>query len=69
MSLNAMRLYYNSKDKSATVPSLTACYKKIHRLFCQGEVFGFNKAGKPNPVNYQDSVKYRNYEQCKSELK
>ncbi|PKL40758.1 MAG: hypothetical protein CVV44_03890 [Spirochaetae bacterium HGW-Spirochaetae-1] len=69
MSLNAYKLYYQAKDKSATVPPSEACYKKLHRIYCQGEAFGISEDGKANPVDYQDAVKYRNYEQCRSELK
>jgi len=70
MSLNAYRMYYQSADKSAVMPSTDFCFKKIHRLFCQEEVFGYKPDGKTlNPVDYQNPVLYRNYEQCRSELK
>ena len=70
MSLNTYKLFYETKDKSATVPSSDYCFKKLHRLFCQGEVFGYKEDGKtPKPVDYNNSSKYRDYEQCKAELK
>ncbi len=69
MSLNAMQIYHKSADKSGSVPSTEACYKCLHRLRCQAEVFGVNDKGEPKPVDYGDAVKYRNYEQCRSELK
>lgn len=70
MSLNAYKLYYNSNDKSATVPPSDFCFKKLHRLFCQEEVFGRNiETGILNPVDYENNKLYRNYEQCKAELK
>jgi hypothetical protein len=69
MTLNTYRLYYNSADKSAVMPSSDFCYKKLHRLFCQGEVYGYDEKGNPNPVDYNDSKKYRDYSQCMSELK
>ena len=70
MSLNTYKLFYETKDKSATVPSSDFCFKKLHRLFCQGEVFGYKEDGKtPKPVDYNNSSKYRDYEQCKAELK
>ena len=62
--------HLETKDKSATVPSSDFCFKKLHRLFCQGEVFGYKEDGKtPKPVDYNNPSKYRDYEQCKAELK
>lgn len=69
MTLNTYRMYYDSKDKSGAVPAADYCYKKLHRLACQKEVFGYDENGKPNPVDYADTAKYRNYTQCLSELK
>ena len=69
MTLNTYKLYYSSKDKSATVPGADFCYKKLHRLYCQEEVFGRNAYGGINAVDYNDSVRYRNYSQCMSEIK
>lgn len=69
MSLNAMRLHYSSADKAGTSPSLEACYKCLHRIRCQAEVFGVDDKGLPLPVDYNNASKYRNYEQCRSELK
>jgi len=68
MSLNAMRLYYATSDKSGTVPPVDACYRCLNRLRCQAEVFGLNDKGEPNPVIYT-GTKYRDFEQCRSELK
>lgn len=68
MSLNAMRLYYATSDKSGTVPPVDACYRCLNRLRCQVEVFGVNDKGEPNPVIYTGN-KYRDFEQCRSELK
>jgi len=68
MSLNAMRLYYATSDKSGTVPPVDACYRCLNRLRCQAEVFGLNDKGEPNPVIYTGN-KYRDFEQCRSELK
>lgn len=69
MTLNAMQLYYKSVDKSGSVPSIDACYRCLNRIRCQREIFGVNEKGELNPVNYNDAIKYRNYEQCRSELK
>jgi hypothetical protein len=69
MSMNMLKAYYGSKDKSAVMPATDFCYKKLHRLSCQGEVFGFDEKGNPNAVDYTDAAKYRNYSQCLAELK
>ena len=69
MSLNTYKMYYNSKDKSGSVPSYDYCIKKLHRLSCQTEVFGIDENGKINPVLYDDAKLYRNYSQCLNELK
>ena len=68
MSLNAMSLYYVSADKSGVMPSLAACERCLNRMRCQVEVFGVSEKGEPNPVIYT-GTKYRDYEQCRSELK
>jgi len=69
MCLNTYEIYYKTADKSATVPPYDYCIKKLHRLSCQAEVFGVNKEGKPNPVDYEDLKKLSNYTRCLSELK
>lgn len=69
MTLNTYRLYYDSNDKSATVPSSEACNKLMVKLMCQEMHFGLDANGKLNPVDYGNSEKYRAYEQCRSELK
>jgi hypothetical protein len=69
LCLNTYKMYYDSKDKSATVPAYDYCIKKLHRLSCQTEVFGVDDKGKPNPVLYEDAKLYRAYSQCLSELK
>jgi hypothetical protein len=69
MSLNVYKMYYKTADKSAIVPITDACVKKLHRLYCQSEVFGIDESGKPRPVLYDDPKLYRNYGQCLSEIK
>jgi len=69
MCLNTFKMYYESKDKSATVPAYDYCIKKLHRLSCQGEVFGTDDKGNPLPVEYDDLKKLSNYTRCLSELK
>lgn len=69
MSLNMMKLYYDSKDKSGAIPGTELCYKKLHRLNCQVETFGWRDDGVPNPVDYGDPKKYRDFSQCLAELK
>lgn len=71
MSLNSYKLYYDSKDKSATVIPSDYCYKKLHRMNCQAEFFGFKdvNTGELNPVDYDNPKLFRNYSQCMSELK
>ena len=69
MSLNTYRMYFDSKDKSGSVPAFDYCIKKLHRQSCQAEVFGVDAIGKPNPVLYDDTKLYRNYSQCLQELK
>lgn len=68
MALNNFKIYYNTKDKSATVPPTDYCYKKLHRLACQEETFGLNEYGLPNAVDYDNPKLYRNYTQCLTEL-
>lgn len=63
MTLNTYRMHYNSKDKSGAIPSSNFCFKKLHREDCMQQYF----PGKP--VDYNDLKNYRNYEQCRSELK
>jgi hypothetical protein len=69
MTLNTYKLYYGSTDKSATVPDATYCYKKLHRLFCQEEIYGRDKDGKILPVDYDNAKKFRDYTQCKDEIR
>lgn len=69
MSLNAVKMYYDSKDKSGAAPVIDYCYKCLHRIRCQAEVYGYSQGGQLNPVDYSDAKKYRDYEQCRSELK
>lgn len=69
MSLNTYKLYYGSADKSAAVPSSDFCYKVLQRLRCQCEVFGVDKEGKPLPVDYNNASKYRDYAQCRDEIR
>ena len=59
--LNVNKMYYESKDKSMTVPAFEYCIKKLHRLSCQAEIFGIDEKGKPNPVQYDDPKLYRAY--------
>jgi hypothetical protein len=68
MCLNAMRLYYSSADKSGAVPAVDSCYRCLHRIRCQVEVFGIDEKGLPRPVEYA-GPKYRDYAQCRDELK
>lgn len=69
MSLNTYKLYYNTSDKSATVPSSDFCFKVLQKLRCQEEVYGLDNNGKLNPVDYNNPGKYRDYVQCKEEIK
>lgn len=71
MALNTYKLYFESKDKSAVMPTMEYCYKSLHRRCCQEEVFGRSRdsPGMLNPVDYTDTIKYRNYSQCLNELK
>ena len=69
MTLNAYKIYYNTEDKSATVGLTDACLKKLHREYCRVEVFGVDLDGNPNPVDYNDVIKYRNFSQCLAEIK
>lgn len=69
MTLNTYKLYYSTADKSATVPASDYCYKKLHRIYCQEEVYGLDKDNRPNPVDYGNPVKYRDYSQCLTEVR
>jgi len=69
LMLNTYKLYYNAKEKSATVPSSIYCYKKIRRLSCREQVFGLDKDGYPNKVDYQDFTPYKEFNSCMSELR
>ncbi len=69
MCLNTYKIYYSTKDKSATVPAYDYCIKKLHRKSCQAEVFGVDDKGEPLSVNYDDPKLYRSYTQCLSELR
>jgi hypothetical protein len=69
MCLNTYKIYYSTKDKSATVPAYDYCIKKLHRQSCQAEIFGIDATGKPNPVLYEDQKLYRNFNECLKELK
>lgn len=68
MSLNEMQLFYASKDKSGAMAGAGMCYKILIRTICQAETFGIDDKGNPNPVNYDDAKKFRNYSQCMKEL-
>lgn len=68
MSLNEMQLFYASKDKSGAMAGAGMCYKILIRTICQAETFGIDEKGNPNPVNYDDAKKFRNYSQCMKEL-
>lgn len=69
MCLNTYKMYYSAKEKSGAVPAYDYCIKKLHRINCQAEVFGYNENGKPNPVNYDDLKAYNNFMKCLLELK
>lgn len=62
MSLNAIKLYYGSTDKSGAVPSMILCYKCLARTACKKEIFG------DGPVDYNNASKIRDYNQCLTEL-
>ena len=68
MSLNEAQLFYASKDKSGVMPGSAMCYKILIRTICQAETYGLDKQGIPNPVDYDDAKKFRNYSQCMKEL-
>ena len=66
MSLNVIKLYYDSKDKSGAVPGIEECYQCLKRTRCQENVYGRTEKGL-NPVDYSDVVKKNYYLQCLSE--
>jgi hypothetical protein len=67
MALNTYKLFYDSKDKSGTVPPSEYCYKVIQRNDCRAEIFGVKPDGSPASVDYENSKLYRAYTQCLSE--
>ena len=67
MALNTYKLFYDSKDKSATVPPSDYCYKVIQRNDCRAEIYGVTPEGKPGPVDYENPKLYRAYTQCLNE--
>ncbi len=68
MALNNMKLHYSSGDKSGTVPSTTACNKKLNRLDCREQIYGHDGEGTPNKVDREDFTLFKEYASCLSEL-
>jgi hypothetical protein len=67
-ALNIAKLYSKAEDKSAVVKPFEYCYKCLHRIRCQAEVFGVDEKGNPNPIDYTQQGKYRDYNECLKEL-
>ncbi len=69
MTLNSIKLYYGSKDKSGAVQSIILCNKKLHRLSCREQHYGAFENGEPKPVDYENFDKYKAYNSCMNELR
>lgn len=67
-SLNVMRIYGKADEKSGIVPAVESCLKCMKKVRCQREVFGLDKAGRLNPVDYDDFARFKRYTACKGEL-
>ena len=67
-SLNVMRIYGKADEKSGIVPSIESCLRCMKKLRCQREVYGIDRAGEVNPVDYDDFAKFKRYTACKGEL-
>ena len=68
MSINMLNMYYKSDEKSAVAVPMDYCFKCLRRIRCQGEVFGFDENGNPNPVDYNDLNKLNNFNRCMEQL-
>ena len=67
-SLNVMRIYGKADEKSGIVPAVESCLKCMRKARCLREVFGLDKAGRLNPVDYDDFARFKRYTACKGEL-
>lgn len=69
MAINAMKLADATKNTSIAVDPMKFYYSSLNRDKCRKEIFGADKEGNINPVDYSDAKKYRDYNECLKELK
>jgi len=64
MALNLLVMHYKSDDKSGSVVPVSECFSRLKILDCQVEVFGKDKDGNPNRVEYENAVKFSYFQSC-----
>lgn len=62
-SLNVIKLYYDSEDKSGAVRAIDLCFKVYHRERCLKDVYG-----KKMEIDFENYKKYKNYNECLKEI-
>ena len=64
MSLNVIRAYYSSAEKSGTVPAMDACLSRLKMNECHEEVFGRDDKGKLKRVEHENDKKMTYFTNC-----
>lgn len=66
MSLNVIKTYHASEEKSGTVIPVSECFSALKELSCRAEAFGLDKEGRPNLVDQFNRDKYTHFLNCKA---